>query len=94
MDTHIEHNHNSEINNGEVKTVKLSPLGYVIKLFAKWFGFTSLYAAFSVCPFCGQQGCPVGIGSASIIGAFFALIFSDWKILFSYIKNKLKKKNE
>ena len=90
----IEHNHNADTNSGEIKKVKLSPLGYIIKLFAKWFGFTSLYAAFSVCPFCGQQGCPVGIGSASIIGAFFALIFNDWKILFFYIKNKLNKKNE
>jgi len=94
MKTHTEHNHINVINTGEAKIIKLSPLGYIIKFFAKWFGFTSLYIAFSVCPFCGQSGCPVGIGSASIIGAFFALVFNDWKILFSYIKEKIKYRNE
>lgn len=94
METNTENNHINVINTSEVKTVKLSPLGYIIKLFAKWFGFTSLYVAFSVCPFCGQQGCPVGIGSASIIGGFFALVFNDWKILFLFVKKKYFKKDE
>lgn len=90
MEILIENNKGNENNSGELKTKRLSPFGYAIKLFAKWFGFTSLYTAFSVCPFCGQQGCPVGIGSASIIGAFFALVFNDWKILYLYINKKLK----
>lgn len=85
------HNHIKKINMGENNSVKLSPLGYTIKLVSKWFGFTGLYAAFSVCPFCGQTGCPVGIGSASIVGAFFILIFQDWRILFNYIKSNFFK---
>ena len=30
-------------------------------------GFTGL-AAMSVCPFCGRQGCPVGIAGAGVLG--------------------------
>lgn len=70
------------------KTLKPSPFGRLFRLFTSWFGFTGLYAAFSVCPFCGQQGCPVGIASAGTVGAFCALCLQDWKRLFAYIKNR------
>jgi hypothetical protein len=92
IENHLEHNHSDTANCKDDKPIKLSPLGYIVKLFAKWFGFTSLYSAFSVCPFCGQPGCPVGIGSASIIGAFFALVFNDWRILIRFIKTKFNKR--
>ena len=72
-----ETDHNKE-------NIKLSPFGYLFRLLASWFGFTGLYAMFAVCPFCGQQGCPVGIASAGTVGAFFALCFQDWKRLFLY----------
>ena len=71
------------------KNRKLSPFGHVFRLIASWFGFTGLYAMFSVCPFCGQQGCPVGMASAGTVGAFFALCCQDWKRLFSFIRQKL-----
>ena len=74
------------------KNLKLSPFGHLFRLIASWFGFTGLYAMFAVCPFCGQQGCPVGMVSASTVGAFFALCFQDWKRLFVYFKQKLNKK--
>lgn len=67
---------------------KLSPLGHTLKFIGCWFGLAGLYSAFSVCPFCGQQGCPVGIASASAIGAFLALCIQDWKTLLRYIKHK------
>nr|WP_320014519.1 hypothetical protein [uncultured Desulfobacter sp.] len=57
------------LNDGH-KKLKLSPFGRLFRLFASWFGFTGLYAVFSVCPFCGQQGCPVGMASAGTVGAF------------------------
>ena len=44
---------------------------------------------FAVCPFCGQQGCPVGIASAGSVGAFFALCIQDWNILCRFLKQKL-----
>jgi len=46
------------------QNIKLSPFGHLFGLFASWFGFTGLYAMFAICPFCGQQGCPVGMASA------------------------------
>ena len=91
----IKEKYNSQIQKLDSKkeNLKLSPFGHLFRLFASWFGFTGLYAIFAVCPFCGQQGCPVGIASAGTIGAFFALCFQDWKRLFAYIKQKLNKKN-
>jgi hypothetical protein len=74
------------------QNMKLSPFGHLFRLVASWFGFTGLYAMFSVCPFCGQQGCPVGIASAGTVGAFFALCFQDWKRLFTYLKQIAGKK--
>lgn len=67
----------------------ISPFGHLFRLIASWFGFTGLYAMFSVCPFCGQQGCPVGMASAGTVGAFLALCVQDWKRLFIYIKQKI-----
>lgn len=67
---------------------KISPFGYIFRFIGWWFGFTGLYAAFAVCPFCGQQGCPVGLGSAGTIGAFLTLCVQDWKRLFLFIKQK------
>jgi hypothetical protein len=40
--------------------------------FSGWFiGFAGLFAMGSVCPFCGKQGCPVGIASAGFMGIIF-----------------------
>ena len=84
---------NTEMDHNK-KNVKLSPFGHLFRLIASWFGFTGLYAMLAVCPFCGQQGCPVGMASAGTLGAFFALCLQDWKRLFVYIKQKLNKKGD
>lgn len=48
--------------------------------FSKWWlAFTGLIATTSVCPFCGQAGCPVGLGFASTMGGLFAIFMQDWK---------------
>ncbi len=70
---------------------KMSPFGHLFRFFGWWFGFTGLYSMFSVCPFCGQQGCPVGVASAGTAGAFFALCLQDWKLLFRFLKQKMFK---
>jgi hypothetical protein len=67
---------------------KMSPFGHLFRFFGWWFGFTGLYSMFAVCPFCGQQGCPVGLASAGTVGAFFALCVQDWKQLFMFLKHK------
>jgi hypothetical protein len=73
---------------------RMSPFGHLFRFIGWWFGFTGLYAMFAVCPFCGQQGCPVGLASAGTIGAFLSLCVQDWKRFFAFIMHKLgKRKN-
>jgi hypothetical protein len=72
---------------------KLSPLGRLFRFFGWWFGFTGLYSAFTVCPFCGQQGCPVGLVSAGTVGAFLALCAQDWKLLAGYLRRRLRRQH-
>lgn len=36
--------------------------------------FTGLLSSNAACPFCGQPGCPAGIGTAGILGIIFALM--------------------
>gem|GEM_PF-802063 len=50
--------------------------------FAGWWSiFAGALAVNSVCPICGTQGCPVGIGTTGIIAAFFAGL-KQWGIVF------------
>ena len=70
---------------------KISPFGRLFRLIGWWFGFTNLYATFAVCPFCKQQGCPVGMASAGVIGAFFTLCVQDWKRFFTFIRKRIKR---
>ncbi|WP_321492545.1 hypothetical protein [uncultured Desulfobacter sp.] len=74
---------------GSHAEITLSPLGWFFRLFASWFGFTGLYAVFAVCPFCGRQGCPVGMASAGTIGTFLSLCIQDWKRFFIFIKRRM-----
>jgi hypothetical protein len=73
---------------------KMSPFGHLFRFFGWWFGLTGLYSMFAVCPFCGQQGCPVGLASAGTVGAFLALCIQDWKLLFRFLKHKLSKETK
>lgn len=36
--------------------------------------FTGLLSSNAACPFCGQPGCPAGIGIAGFLGIIFALM--------------------
>jgi len=72
---------------------RLSPLGHLLRFVGWWFGFAGLYGAFSVCPFCGRQACPVGFTSAGIVGAVFSLFLQDWRRLLIFIRAKHSKKN-
>jgi hypothetical protein len=76
---------------GERRTaeVRLSPIGRFFRFLGWWLGFTGLYATFSVCPFCGQPGCPVGIASAGTVGAFLALCMQDSKRLLGFLRGKM-----
>lgn len=73
------------------KRRRMSPFGYLFRFISWWFGFTGLYTMFAVCPFCGQQGCPVGLASAGTFGALCALCVQDWKRFFTFIKHRMSK---
>ena len=79
---------NSQVSGKTPCKKKISPFGRLFKLAGWWFGFTGLYAAFAVCPFCGRPGCPVGMASAGTVGAFFALCINDWQLFFAWIRQK------
>ena len=52
-----------------------------------WLAFFGIFAGTTVCPFCGQPGCPAGAGSAALAGGFFALLTQNWRNFIVYIKN-------
>jgi len=64
----------------------------ILRLLGWGLGVASLYAMFSVCPFCGRQGCPVGAGSAGLVGGVSALLMQNWKTLFKKLSAGLRKK--
>ena len=61
----------------------------LIRFFKWWLIFTGLYSAAAACPFCGNMGCPVGLGSTGAVGAFLALFMQNWKNLFHSIWVKM-----
>lgn len=71
------------------KLKKLPVIGNLFRFLGLWLAFTGVYAMFSVCPFCGQVGCPVGAGSAGVIGGFFALTVQNMKNLLRFFEHKL-----
>jgi hypothetical protein len=65
----------------------------VIFRFSGWaVGFAGLFAMGGTCPFCGQQGCPVGTASAGIIGLTFASLIQWGKRGLSPIRTLLRLK--
>ncbi len=65
---------------------------HLFRFLGWWFGFSGLYAMFAVCPFCGNTGCPVGAGSAGLVGGFMALCMQNWKTFFKFLNKRLKEK--
>jgi hypothetical protein len=64
-------------------------IGNLFRFLGLWIAFTGVYTIFAVCPFCGQMGCPVGAGSAGVIGGFFALIVQNMKNVLNFVQHKL-----
>lgn len=67
-------------------------LSRFMRFFGWWFIFAGALSAFSVCPVCGQIGCPIGVGTTGILAGFFALVKQNGKEYFKSIKQKLLKK--
>lgn len=63
--------------------------GYLFRFSIWWLTLSGLYMLFAACPCCGQVGCPVGAGSAGLIGGFFTLCKQNWKGSIKFIYGKL-----
>jgi hypothetical protein len=61
-------------------------IGGLLRFFSWWLVFFGIYASSSVCPFCGQPGCPVGVAAAGIVGGFFAAIWTYGKAWLARLK--------
>jgi hypothetical protein len=88
-----EHIHSSSCRTGkDDPPVGTTITGKLLKFSGWFFGFAGLFAMGSVCPFCGQQGCPVGAASAGIVGLTFASLFQWGNKFPSAIKTLLRLK--
>ncbi|MGO8763098.1 MAG: hypothetical protein ACLP2P_16280 [Desulfobaccales bacterium] len=74
-----------EIPTGMKRFYRYPFIGRLLKFCTWWLIFSGIYASTSVCPFCGQAGCPVGAASAGVVGGLFALILGKGKVLLDYI---------
>ncbi len=59
------------------------------RFFLWWLIFSGIYASSSVCPFCGQAGCPVGAASAGVVGGVFAFLITAARRLWTSLKGIL-----
>jgi hypothetical protein len=74
-----------EIPRGMKRFYRYPFIGGLFRFLTWWLIFAGIYASSSVCPFCGQPGCPVGAGSAGLVGGFFALVISKGKVILSLV---------
>jgi len=65
----------------------------LLKFFGWWIIFGGTLTAFSVCPICGQLGCPIGIGTTGLLAGFLALVKQYSNDFFYLLKNLFAKKN-
>jgi hypothetical protein len=73
---------------------KSTILGHLFRFSIWWLSFSGLYAMFATCPCCGQVGCPVGAGSAGLVGGFLALCNQNWKRLIKFVYAKMFRRTE
>jgi hypothetical protein len=78
LDGHEHHTHK-----------KNTILGHIFRFSIWWFSLSGLYMLFAACPCCGQVGCPVGAGTAGLVGGFFTLCKQNWKGPIKFIYGKL-----
>jgi len=90
-----------EIPSGMKRFYQHPFIGRFLKFLTWWLIFSGIYASSSVCPFCGQLGCPVGGASAGIVGGLFALVLGKGQVIiervtrgFSFIRSTIKSTRE
>lgn len=77
------------INSLEPTTAKRTLLKSVLRFLGWWFGFFALLGPLSVCPICGQAGCPGGTVGAGASGGILAALIS----LPRWIRNVFRRRN-
>ena len=70
-------------NGNGSSAIRLRSVGCV-QFFAGWLGLSGMVVSTSVCPCCGQQGCPVAPAAAGVLGAIGASFLSLWRKCFSH----------
>ena len=63
--------------------------GHLQRLLGLFGVSAGMYAATAVCPFCGSPHCAVGLGSAGVFGALFALVTHNWKQFYYTLRARL-----
>ncbi|HPQ55103.1 MAG TPA: hypothetical protein PK253_17770 [Spirochaetota bacterium] len=64
-------------------------LSKLLRYFGWWFIFAGALTTFSICPVCGQVGCPVGIGTTGIIAGFFTVLKQNGKEWARSVKQRI-----
>jgi len=59
-----------------------------------WMGISGLYASSTVCPCCGQVGCPVGLAAAGVLGGGLAFILTYARRIWNRIRDRLFKRGD
>ncbi|MBM3321982.1 hypothetical protein FJY69_00645 [candidate division WOR-3 bacterium] len=61
----------------------------VLRFLGLWVGLSgTIAAAGQVCPCCGRPACPVGIGSAAILGALGSFVVLKGRALLARLRRK------
>ena len=58
----------------------------IARFAAWWFGLFALLGPLSVCPVCGQSGCPGGAASAGILGGIMAAFISGLSRIRNFVR--------
>ena len=78
--------HHSEAAHPQQEAPAHTSMG-AFKRWLLWFlTFFGIYASSSMCPFCGTPGCPVGAGSAALVGGFFAALWQYGRNIWESLK--------
>ena len=65
-----------------------------MRFFASWFSFFAILGSFSICPFCGQPGCPGGAADAGILGGLATVVLWLSGILYGFLQKISRKRKD
>ncbi|MBD3372596.1 MAG: hypothetical protein GF403_07775 [Candidatus Coatesbacteria bacterium] len=66
----------------------------LLRFLGFWLGISGLYASTTVCPCCGQAGCPVGLAAAGVLGGGLAFILTYARGFWRRLKSRFKRSKQ